>query len=645
MSDVGNLRKARGYAKAKLTRLRTQILESDSSTDNEFTKEQAEARLERLEEVYREFDAIQRQLLDKLGELTVSDTSEEEIFDEKYYEVKTLLKRSVKRTFVETDASRDNDIIAQLLQQQNEFMQHIARDAQGNVSGAMTPTGENETLTAILSRQTEILDRVYNAGGSSVADNRVKLPTIKLRCFDGKIEEWKCFSDNFRSVIHNKTHLSNIEKFQYLISSISGDAAKIIESIEITEQNYATAWELLQQRYDDPRSLKKKHIECLFSMPTVAKESAKGLRELIDYTLSHLRVLKVLGLPTDTWDELVMHMVETSLDAQSLRAWEEELELKERVNLNDLLDFLKTKCKTLERVEARSVDKGERSPKNNDKRTKVHSASSLKTPSKGIKHEKTTSLTSSLNTGKCYYCNEAHFIYFCEKFLELPVSSRIKEVKRLRLCLNCLKNDHYVKSCKMGSCRECTGRHNTLCHLPSDKNASANVGEAEAGNSAKNDQTSSNVAAHHAAGNSKRKRVLLATAIIDAIHRNGSGIPIRVLLDSTSEASFITQATHRRLGLKRERTSEIVSGINEVESKVHDVCNVHVKSKCCNFEIDAQCLIVPKITKNLPSIDIERDKLGIPSNIELADSTFCKVGPIDMLIGAEFSSSYWKWAS
>lgn len=144
------------------------------------------------------------------------------------------------------------------------------------------------------------------------------------------------------------------------------------------------------------------------------------------------------------------------------------------------------------------------------------------------------------------------------------------------------------------------------------------------------------MAAHHAAGNSKRKRVLLATAIIDAIHRNGSGIPIRVLLDSASEASFITQATHRRLGLKRERTSEIVSGINEVESKVHDVCNVHVKSKCCNFEIDAQCLIVPKITKNLPSINIERDKLGIPSNIELADSTFCKVGPIDMLNGAEF---------
>lgn len=107
-------------------------------------------------------------------------------------------------------------------------------------------------------RQTEILDRVANVTGSANLDTRVKLPTIKFPRFDGKIEDWKCFSDSFRSIIHDKPLLSNIEKFQYLISSISGDAAKIIESIELTSHNYRTAWELLQQRYDDPKTLKKK---------------------------------------------------------------------------------------------------------------------------------------------------------------------------------------------------------------------------------------------------------------------------------------------------------------------------------------------------------------------------------------------------
>jgi len=117
--------------------------------------------------------------------------------------------------------------------------------------------------------------------GTINSDMRVKLPTIKLLRFEGRIEDWKCFSDSFRSIIHDKPNLSDSEKFQYLVSSISGDAAKIIESIELTGRNYATAWELLQQRYDDSRSLKKKQIQCLFAIPSVVKESAKAFRDLM----------------------------------------------------------------------------------------------------------------------------------------------------------------------------------------------------------------------------------------------------------------------------------------------------------------------------------------------------------------------------
>ena len=149
-----------------------------------------------------------------------------------------------------------------------------------------------------------------------------------------KIEDWKAFCDSFRSIIHVRPQLSDIEKFQYLVSPISGDAAKIIESIELMGQNYSTACELLLSRYDDPRSLKKKHIECLFTMPVVAKESAKALRELIDYTSRHLRMLKFLGLSTDSWDDLIMHMMEDKFDVKTLRAWEEETKSSETMTLN-----------------------------------------------------------------------------------------------------------------------------------------------------------------------------------------------------------------------------------------------------------------------------------------------------------------------
>ncbi|XP_071578820.1 uncharacterized protein [Temnothorax nylanderi] len=615
---IGNLRKARGYTKSKLTRLRKEALQAANEDDVGFDKEQAETRLEKLEEIYNGFENIQKQLLENLGGLTADDIAEEELFEGKYFEVKAILKRFIKQTSTEGAASQNTDAITQILQQQTELMQRMGRGAQDNAS-AMTPTPvENETLTAILSRQTEILNRVANAATPVNIDTRVKLPTITLPRFDGKIEEWKCFADSFRSIIHDKPHLSSIEKFQYLVSSISGDAAKIIESIELTDQNYIAAWELLQQRYDDPRSLKKKHIQCLFSMPTITKESARALRELIDYTSRHMRMLKVLGSPTDTWDELIMHMMETRFDVRTLRAWEEEIESNEGVKLIDMLEFLRKRCQTLERIESRSVDKSEKQ-KENEQRGKGSSATFSKPHSlnKGAANQKTASLTASLNS-------------------ELPVSDRIKEVRRLKLCINCLKDDHYVKTCKRGPCRKCAEKHNTLCHQPQGNKVKTNSEGTETQGESNSNQSISNVAVHHASSNVKRRRVLMATAIVETIQRNGSKALIRVLLDSASEANFITQAACNKLALKRQEVAEIVTGLNEIENKVHYICDVHIKSRCSNFQINAQCLIVPKITKNLPSTTIPRDKLEIPSNIELADFEFNKIGPIDMLIGAEF---------
>ncbi|XP_036142150.1 uncharacterized protein LOC118645380 [Monomorium pharaonis] len=639
MAEIGGLRKARGYIKAKLTRLRTAVFQATDNTDSEFDKAEAETRLEALEEIYRDFKLVQRQLLEMVDEFTADDTAEDEIFENRYFQVKALLKRVVRQSSPEDAAPGNADAIVRLLQQQTELIRHIGRDSRNDDAAVVTPTLSaegSEVLATILSRQTEILDRVANASASGNAETRVKLPTIKLPRFDGKIEEWKYFYDNFRSIIHDKSHLSNIEKFQYLSSSISGDAAKIIESIELTGQNYNAAWELLQQRYDDPRSLKKKHIECLFSMPTVVKESAKALRDLVDYTSRHLRMLKVLGLPTDTWDDLIVHMMENRFDVNTLRAWEEETETSKTASLTDMLGFLKRKCQTLERIESRTADKIEKSPKDNEQRSKGHSTANLKAHSllKGSANQK-TSLAASVNSGKCHYCEGSHFIYFCDKFLDLSVSDRIKEVKRLKLCINCLRNDHYVRTCRMGTCRECSQKHNTLCHqTPKDKDSSESEVKESPGKA--NNESSVNVAVHHSSSDFKERRILMATAIVEAIRRNGSSVPIRVLLDSASEANFITQSAHNRLGLKRTRVSEVVTGINEAESQIHNVCEVHVKSKCSSFEINAQCLIIPKITKNLPSTLIDHSKLQIPSNLTLADPEFYKNGPVDMLIGAEF---------
>jgi len=128
----------------------------------------------------------------------------------------------------------------------------------------------------------------------------------------------------------------------------------------------------------------------------------------------------------------------------------------------------------------------------------------------------------------------------------------------------------------------------------------------------------------------------MATAMVEASRRDGTTLLIRVLLDSASEANFITNHAHNKLGLRQVRVSEVISSLNDIENKIHSACNVQIKSKHSSFETNVQCLIIPKITKYLPSVEINYKKLQISNNFNLADAEFFKPGAIDMLLGAEY---------
>lgn len=81
----------------------------------------------------------------------------------------------------------------------------------------------------------------------------VKLLNIDIPKFDGNYERWIPFRDLFKSPVASNTALSAIQKLHYLRSSLTGDAANIISALEITNDNYEIAWQLLEQRYENKR--------------------------------------------------------------------------------------------------------------------------------------------------------------------------------------------------------------------------------------------------------------------------------------------------------------------------------------------------------------------------------------------------------
>lgn len=98
-------------------------------------------------------------------------------------------------------------------------------------------------------RETAAVSRSSSHSAETMTDSlsRVRLPKISLPTFSGKHEEWLPFHDIFKSIIHNNASLSNIQRFQYLRSSLTGDALNLVSPLETSNRNYCVAWNILTE--------------------------------------------------------------------------------------------------------------------------------------------------------------------------------------------------------------------------------------------------------------------------------------------------------------------------------------------------------------------------------------------------------------
>lgn len=63
-------------------------------------------------------------------------------------------------------------------------------------------------------------------------------------------------------------------------------------------------------------------------------------------------------------------------------------------------------------------------------------------------------------------------------------------------------------------------------------------------------------------------------------------------------------------------------------------CPINIKSKADYYNFKLSCLVLPEITGSLPAIKIDYNKLS-QKKVVLADPTFWKPRPIDILIGED----------
>ncbi|XP_054260682.1 uncharacterized protein LOC128985314 [Macrosteles quadrilineatus] len=83
----------------------------------------------------------------------------------------------------------------------------------------------------------------------------LRLPKFELPKFSGNYEEWVSFYNIFEASVNANNSVSPVNKFQYLLSALSGEPLDLVKSLNITPENYVVALRLLKDRYENKRRL------------------------------------------------------------------------------------------------------------------------------------------------------------------------------------------------------------------------------------------------------------------------------------------------------------------------------------------------------------------------------------------------------
>ncbi|XP_058840265.1 uncharacterized protein LOC131695765 [Topomyia yanbarensis] len=180
--------------------------------------------------------------------------------------------------------------------------------------------------------------------------SKVKLPEIRLPSFSGKIFEWVTFRDTFQSLIHNNPQLTDMDRFTYLRSSLSGDALQEISSVGLSAVNYNVAWEMLANRYENKKLIVKAHLDALFATEGLKRESYEKLNSLISELEKNLQMLDKIGQNTSEWSTILAYMLCSKLDSATLRQWETHHNSKDVPTYTAMLGFLRNHCDVLQSV-------------------------------------------------------------------------------------------------------------------------------------------------------------------------------------------------------------------------------------------------------------------------------------------------------
>ena len=200
----------------------------------------------------------------------------------------------------------------------------------------------------------------------------------------------------------------------------------------------------------------------------------------------------------------------------------------------------------------------------------------------------------------CKSCQEDHRLYACSQFKGMCLADRHKFIKDKKLCFNCFQSGHSSNACPSKfACRECKMKHHTLLHRPQkqlpDQRTSTKTYSSMNSTSNKMESTKQFTTGHFSDDN-EINTVLLSTSLVTIRNSSGDAIKLRALLDSGSQASFVTEDVAKALMLPTQRSQINISTMGSSHfQKTRGLLPVKL-----NDTIEVNLHLIPKISNTIP---------------------------------------------
>ncbi|GFY45804.1 integrase catalytic domain-containing protein [Trichonephila inaurata madagascariensis] len=204
-------------------------------------------------------------------------------------------------------------------------------------------------------------------------ENSVKLPRIHINTFNGESSEWLDFYNSFEIAIHKNDTLSKIEKFTYLKSYLRGAASTAISGFALTNENYDSAIQLLQDRFGRKELAINAHMTKLLQLETVKSvNNVPALRKLYDNIEIQVRSLQSLGIRTETYSNLLFPVILQKVPLEINILYNRQRKC-DATDINDLICFLKQEIQSRETAFSISNSNSFASEPNRRQTLKMHS--------------------------------------------------------------------------------------------------------------------------------------------------------------------------------------------------------------------------------------------------------------------------------